>query len=65
MEKNRKKSMILKRCIPADGQSYEITLKDDECFVLSDSRNDMDDSRNSSFTKVTKKNIIGKVILPA
>ena len=41
----------------------EITLKDDEYFVLSDSRNDMDDSRNSSFTKVTKKNIIGKVIL--
>lgn len=41
----------------------EITLKDDEYFVLSDSRNDMDDSRNSSFTKVTKKNIIGKVII--
>lgn len=41
----------------------EITLKDNEYFVLSDSRNDMDDSRNSSFTKVTKKNIIGKVIL--
>lgn len=41
----------------------EIQLDEDEYFVLSDSRNDMDDSRNTSFTKVRKKNIIGKVIL--
>lgn len=41
----------------------EIKLEDDEYFVLSDSRNDMDDSRNTSFTRVRKKNIIGKVIL--
>ncbi len=41
----------------------EIQLDKDEYFVLSDSRNDMDDSRNTSFTKVRKKNIIGKVIL--
>ncbi len=41
----------------------EIQLEEDEYFVLSDNRNDMDDSRNTSFTKVRKKNIIGKVIL--
>lgn len=42
--------------------SSEVTLGDDEYFVLSDNRSDMDDSRNSSFTKVKKSNIIGKVI---
>lgn len=41
----------------------EIELGEDEYFVLSDNRNDMDDSRNAAFTKVKKKNIIGKVIL--
>ena len=41
----------------------EIQLEEDEYFVLSDNRNDMDDSRNTSFTKVRKKNIIGKVII--
>lgn len=41
----------------------EIELGEDEYFVLSDNRNDMDDSRNGAFTKVKKKNIIGKVIL--
>lgn len=41
----------------------EIQLEEDEYFVLSDNRNDMDDSRNDAFTKVKKKNIIGKVIL--
>lgn len=41
----------------------DIQLEEDEYFVLSDNRNDMDDSRNTSFTKVRKKNIIGKVIL--
>lgn len=43
--------------------SSEITLGDDEYFVLGDNRNDMDDSRNDSFTVVKKDNIIGKVIL--
>lgn len=43
--------------------STEITLGDDEYFVLGDNRNDMDDSRNDSFTVVKKGNIIGKVIL--
>ena len=41
----------------------EIQLEEDEYFVLSDSRNDMDDSRNTSFTKVRRKNIIGRAIL--
>ncbi len=41
----------------------EITLGEDEYFVLSDNRNDMDDSRNEAFTKVKRENIIGKVIL--
>lgn len=41
----------------------EIQLDEDEYFVLSDNRNDMDDSRNTSFTEVRRKNIIGKVIL--
>ena len=41
----------------------EITLDEDEYFVLSDNRNDMDDSRNTSYTKVRKKNVIGRVLL--
>lgn len=41
----------------------EVQLEDDEYFVLSDNRNDMDDSRNTSFTKIRRENIIGKVIL--
>ena len=41
----------------------EIQLDEDEYFVLSDNRNDMDDSRNTSFTKVRKENIIGKVLI--
>lgn len=40
----------------------ELTLKEDEYFVLSDNRVDMDDSRNTSFTVVKRENIIGKVI---
>lgn len=43
--------------------SEEVTLGEDEYFVLSDNRNDMDDSRNPSFTKVKEENIIGKVLL--
>lgn len=41
----------------------EITLGEDEYFVLSDNRRDMDDSRSTSFTKVKRENIIGEVIL--
>jgi len=49
--------------ISAGLANNEITLGEDEYFVLSDNRNDMDDSRNASFTKVKRENIIGKVIL--
>ncbi len=41
----------------------KIKLGEEEYFVLSDNRADMDDSRNTSFTKVKKENLIGKVIL--
>lgn len=41
----------------------EITLAEDEYFVLSDNRNDMDDSRNTTFTKVKTDTIIGKVMI--
>lgn len=41
----------------------EISLAEDEYFVLSDNRKNMDDSRNTAFTKVKRKNLIGKVIL--
>lgn len=43
--------------------SEEIKLEEDEYFVLSDNRMDMDDSRNVSFTTVKRENIIGKVII--
>lgn len=39
----------------------EITLGEDEYFVLCDSRIDSDDSRNASFGNVRKSQIIGKV----
>lgn len=38
-------------------------LGEDEYFVLSDKRSDLDDSRSASFTKVKKGNIIGEVFL--
>ncbi|MCR4605580.1 MAG: signal peptidase I [Eubacterium sp.] len=48
----------------SSGQAEEeILLGDDEFFVLSDKRTDLDDSRSSSFTKVKKENIIGPVFL--
>ena len=54
--------MLFLICSQGGAASSEVTLGDDEYFVLSDNRSDMDDSRNSSFTKVKKSNIIGKVI---
>lgn len=39
----------------------EITLDDEEYFVLCDSRIDVDDSRNASFGMVKESQIIGKV----
>ncbi len=48
----------------SSGQAdQEVSLKDNEYFVLSDKRTDLDDSRSSSFTKVISDNIIGTVIL--
>ena len=41
----------------------EIQLDEDEFFVLSDKRTDLDDSRSNSFTKVKKENIIGPVMI--
>ena len=41
----------------------EVRLNEDEFFVLSDKRADLDDSRSTSFTKVKKENIIGTVFL--
>lgn len=49
--------------IAAGRANDEIKLESDEYFVLSDKRMDQDDSRNTTFTKVRKANIIGKVIL--
>lgn len=43
--------------------NVEYTIPEDEYFVLNDNRNDMNDSRSQTFTKVKKDNIIGKVIL--
>lgn len=49
--------------VSAGRAATEIKLEEDEYFVLSDNRVDMDDSRNTSFTVVKRENIIGKVIL--
>lgn len=38
----------------------EITLDDDEYFVLGDNRNDCEDSRNASMGNVLKGDIVGK-----
>ncbi|MCR5796964.1 signal peptidase I [Eubacterium xylanophilum] len=40
----------------------EITIGDDEYFVLCDSRTDIEDSRNASFGMVKKGRIVGRVI---
>ena len=49
--------------ISAGVANSEIQLAEDEYFVLSDNRNDMDDSRSASFTKVKRENMIGRVFL--
>ena len=41
----------------------EITLKDDEYFVLGDNRNNSEDSRYQTIGNISKANIIGKVWL--
>lgn len=48
----------------SSGQAEQsIKLDEDEYFVLSDKRSDLDDSRSASFTKVKKDNILGTVFL--
>lgn len=48
----------------SSGQAEEdIVLGDDEFFVLSDKRTDLDDSRSASFSAVKRENIIGSVFL--
>ena len=48
----------------SSGQAEEpMELGEDEYFVLSDKRTDLDDSRSNSFTKVKKENIIGTVLM--
>ena len=48
----------------SSGQAEQsIKLDEDEFFVLSDKRSDLDDSRSASFTKVKKDNILGTVFL--
>ena len=51
------------RNVSAGQAEQEVRLGDDEYFVLSDKRSDLDDSRSTSFTKVKKENIIGTVFL--
>ncbi len=49
--------------IESAGRALEpVTLEKNEYFVMSDKRGDLDDSRSTSFTKVYKKQIIGKVV---
>ena len=41
----------------------EITLDDDEYFVLGDNRNDCEDSRYFNFGNVSREEIIGKAFV--
>lgn len=47
--------------VSAGVAEMEITLGEDEFFVLCDTRTDSEDSRNASFGNVSKAQIIGKV----
>lgn len=51
------------RNVSAGQAEEEIRLNEDEYFVLSDKRADLDDSRSTSFTRVKKENIVGTVFL--
>ena len=56
-------SYVFDRHVSSGQAEEEIKLGDDEYFVLSDKRTDLDDSRSNSFTRVVRKNIIGPVFL--
>ena len=51
------------RKVSAGRAEEKIHLGEDEYFVLSDKRTDLDDSRSDSFTTVKRDNIIGDVFL--
>ena len=51
------------RKVSAGRAEEKIHLGEDEYFVLSDKRTDLDDSRSDSFTTVKEDNIIGDVFL--
>ncbi len=51
------------RKVSAGRAEEKIHLGEDEYFVLSDKRTDLDDSRSDSFTTVKSDNIIGDVFL--
>ncbi|MEE3467798.1 MAG: signal peptidase I [Eubacterium sp.] len=51
------------RNVSAGQAEEDYKLGEDEFFVLSDKRADLDDSRSTSFTKVKRDNIIGTVFL--
>ena len=51
------------RNVSAGQAESDYKLGDNEFFVLSDKRSDLDDSRSTSFTKVKGDNIIGTVFL--
>ena len=51
------------RKVSAGRAEEKIRLGEDEYFVLSDKRTDLDDSRSDSFTTVKSDNIIGDVFL--
>ena len=51
------------RKVSAGRAEEKIRLGEDEDFVLSDKRTDLDDSRSDSFTTVKSDNIIGDVFL--
>ena len=51
------------RNVSAGQAEEDYKLGEDEFFVLSDKRADLDDSRSTSFTKVKNDNIIGTVFI--
>lgn len=57
-----KESYEYKPMATAGIAEQEITLSEDEYFVLCDSRVDSDDSRNASFGMVKESQIIGRVL---
>lgn len=53
--------MVVEPLIVAGFAEEEITLEEDEYFVLGDNRNESEDSRFANLSNVVRKEIIGKV----